>query len=184
MADEWLDVVDDANVVVGRELRSKIHRRGLLHRGIHVFLFTREDQLLVQRRSGNRDTAPLALDGSVSEHLLAGEDYAAGARRGLREELGIEGIELRPIVRFRMQYGPNDDEICQLYEGAVDPVNVRYDPTEVADIAYHTLAELTAQVRAGKENFSRWFQQLLLWYQDEPSDLHVIKLDYPKRPVR
>lgn len=184
MADEWFDVVNDANIVVGRELRSVVHRRGLKHRGIHVFLFTREGKLLIQRRTADRDMAPLALDCSVSEHVKAGEDYDHAAQRGLKEELSLAGIELRPIVQFQMRYGPTDDEISQLYEGSVDPALVRYDPGEIAEISYYTLDELMTQMSEGKDNFGRWFQQLLYWYFDQPSDLNVIKLNYPKRSVR
>ncbi len=184
MTDEWLDVVDDANVVIGTELRSIVHQRGLKHRGIHVFLFTSDGKLLVQRRSQDRATAPLALDCSVSEHVKAGENYAQAAQRGLTEELGIERVELRPIVQFQMLYGPNDDEICQLYEGSVDPVSVHYDREEIAEIDYRLPTELRAQLSEGRDIFSRWFEQLLYWYFEQPSDLNVIQLDYPKHSVR
>ena len=35
--DEIFDIVDERDVVVGREFRREIHRRGLLHRAIHIF---------------------------------------------------------------------------------------------------------------------------------------------------
>ena len=37
--DEFFDVVDKDNRVIGRERRSVVHVRGLWHRGVYVFLF-------------------------------------------------------------------------------------------------------------------------------------------------
>jgi len=53
MPDELLDVVDDADRVIGKEMRAAVHLRGLQHRG------------------RQRDNCPLVLDCSVSEHVKA-----------------------------------------------------------------------------------------------------------------
>ena len=101
MPDEWFDVVDEHDHVIDRELRSTVHHRGLWHRGAHVLLFTQDGRLLVQQRSRDRLQAPLALDCSVSEHVKAGEDYYKAAMRGLQEEMGVAGVEIHPLVKFR-----------------------------------------------------------------------------------
>jgi len=180
MPDELLDVVNEDNVVIGQEWRSIVHQRGLWHRGVDVFLFTRDGKLLVQQRSQDRDAFPAALDSSVAEHLKAGEDYLRAAVRGLKEELGVEGIELHPVVEFRMSDGHNDDEICQLYEGIVEPATVHFDRREVERIVYHALPELRALMNTGQVVFSYWFAQLLRWYLGEPSELGVLRIDQPK----
>ena len=63
--DELLDIVDDNDDVIGQELRSIIHQRGLQHRGVHVFLFTGDGKLLVQKRSKDRAASPSAWDCSI-----------------------------------------------------------------------------------------------------------------------
>ena len=88
MPDELFDVVNEEDIVIGQEMRSVVHQRGLWHRGVHVLLFTREGKLLVQQRSKDRLHAPLALDCSVSEHVKAGEDYYTAAMRGLERRNG------------------------------------------------------------------------------------------------
>lgn len=183
MADEFFDVVNEDNVVVRQELRSVVHRTGLWHRGMNIFLFTPDGKLLVQKRSKDKDTFPSALDCSVSEHVKAGEDYTETAVRGLREELGIEGIELRRLIEFSMPYGTNDNEISQMFEGIVDPSIVRFDPVEIEELSYHTLDELLAMMNARTVSFSRWFEQLILWYVGKPSDVHVRKIFNPKLHV-
>lgn len=183
MSEELFDVVNENNVVVRQEPRSVVHRTGLWHRGMNIFLFTPDGKLLVQKRSKDKDTFPSALDCSVSEHVKAGEDYTQTAVRGLQEELGITGIVLRPLIEFSMVYGTNDNEISQMFEGGVEPSVVRFDPVEIQQISYHTLAELLAMVNTRQVSFSRWFEQLLLWYLDKPSGVRVRKIFSQKAHV-
>lgn len=174
MPDEMFDIVNEEDAVIGQEMRSIVHQRGLWHRGVHVFLFTLEGKLLVQQRSKDRQHAPLALDCSVSEHVKAGEDYLTAAVRGIKEEMGVEGIAIEPLVKFKMNYGPNDNEISELYRGVVDPTNVKFDPVEVSRIDYYELAELQKLMDGGEVKFSYWFEQILHWYFDQPSALNVL----------
>jgi isopentenyl-diphosphate delta-isomerase type 1 len=175
MPDELLDVVNDDDVAIAQEMRSVVHRHGLQHRGVHVFLVNSEGQLLVQQRGRQQDTFPLALDCSVSEHVKAGEDYHQAADRGMAEELGLQGVRIRALVKFKMVYGPNDFEICRLYEGSANPIQVRFDPMEVEGIAYYHLKELEALIQSGEVAFSGWFVQLINWYSGKPSELQVLR---------
>ena len=176
MPDELLDVVSDDDVVTGRNMRSVVHQLGLQHRGVHIFLFTRDGRLLVQRRSKDRAFSPSLLDCSISEHVQAGEDYLTAAKRGMKEEMGLEEIGLRPIVTFRMNYGPNDNEISQLFQGSVDPSLVQFDPVEIEQVAYYSLAELLELMRVKEVAFCTWFVQIVRWAIGEPSRLHVLKI--------
>jgi isopentenyldiphosphate isomerase len=175
MPEEIFDVVNDADVVIGQARRSVVHQTGLQHRGIHVCLFTPGGKLLVQQRSKDRHASPSSLDCSVSEHVKAGEDYLLAAHRGLKEELGLEDVELGPIITFRMNYGPNDNEICRLFQGPlVDPLDVHFDPVEVESVDYASLNELQTLLEEGARPFSRWFQQMLLWFAGKPTELMIL----------
>lgn len=174
MPEETLDVVDEHNRVIGQERRQIVHASGLWHRGVHVFLFTPDHRLLVQRRSHAQDTYPGALDCSVSEHLRVGESYREAAIRGLLEELGLEPIHLRRLVRFKMKYGPNDNMINELYEGVSDGKRLAVDRREIAQIAYHAIPELEEMIASGQVPFSSWFVQLLRWYTGKPAAMEVL----------
>jgi len=176
MPDELFDIIDEEDNVIGQEMRSIVHQRGLWHRGVHVLLFTQEEKLLVQQRSKDRVHAPLALDCSVSEHIKAGEDYYAAALRGLNEEMGVDGIVLERLIKFKMNYGPNDNEISELYKGIVDPAVIQFDPVEIERVDYHSLDELQEMLENENHNFSYWFEQILRWYFGKTSALHVLKM--------
>ncbi|OHE87982.1 MAG: NUDIX hydrolase [Verrucomicrobia bacterium RIFCSPLOWO2_12_FULL_64_8] len=87
--EDWLDVVDEHDRVVGRAPRHEVHARGLRHRAVHVLVFNRAGDVFLQKRSMHKDTAPGAWDSSASGHVDAGEDYDGCAARELREELGV-----------------------------------------------------------------------------------------------
>ena len=174
--DELLDIVNDEDIVTDQQMRSTVHALGLQHRGAHVFLFTQDDKLLVQKRSADRIASPSALDCSVSEHVKAGESYFDAALRGLKEEMGVSGIELKPLVKFRMNYGVNDNEISTLYTGRVDPVRVKFDPVEIEEIHYYTLDELEGLRAKGEMEFCGWFLELLNWYSGKATKKMIFDL--------
>lgn len=175
MADELLDIVNDEDIVTGQEMRSTVHRLGLQHRGVHVFLFTSDRKMLVQKRSADRAASPSALDCSVSEHVKAGESYFDAAMRGMKEEMGVTEIEIKPLVTFKMNYGINDNEISRLYEGIVDPEYVEFDPVEIEEVKYYSIDEIREMMEEDRIKFCGWFIEILNWYAGNPSKLSVLK---------
>jgi isopentenyl-diphosphate delta-isomerase len=171
--DELLDIVNDEDIVIDQQMRPVVHQLGLQHRGVHVFLFTRDGKMLVQKRSADRAASPSAFDCSVSEHVKAGESYLEAAVRGMKEEMGVEGIEVKPLVKFRMNYGINDNEISTLYEGIVDPAKVKFDPVEIEVINYHSLDELREMINEGNVQFCGWFVELLNWHTGKPTKMSL-----------
>ena len=174
MAEEYFDIVNQDNIVIGQELRRIVHQTGLWHRGVHVFLFTPDRRLLVQKRSQSRDTFPGTLDCSVSEHLKPGESYLAAAVRGLREELGVDGIPLTRLVQFKMNYGPNDNEFSELFEGVFEDGPLWIDPHEVEEITFHTIPELEEMMVVGVPPIAPWFTQLIRWYTGKPANMKIL----------
>lgn len=98
---EWLEVVDENDVVVGRERRGVIHARGLMHRSAQVLVFNSNGELFLQKRSTGKDEFPGLWDSSAAGHVNPGEGYANCARRELAEELGITAPpELEQLFRI------------------------------------------------------------------------------------
>jgi 16S rRNA (adenine1518-N6/adenine1519-N6)-dimethyltransferase len=174
MAEEYFDIVNGNNEVIGQESRRIVHKTGLWHRGVHVFLFTPDCRLLVQKRSQTQDTFPGRMDCSVSEHLKVGESYFDSAVRGLQEELGIKGIALTRLAQFKMNYGPNDNEFSELFKGAFDGSSLLVDPGEVAGIEYFTISELEVMMVSEQALFAPWFIQLIRLYTNKPADMEVL----------
>ncbi len=173
MPEELLDIVNDEDMVIDRQTRTLAHRLGLQHRGAHVFLFRQDGKMLVQKRSADRAASPSMLDCSVSEHVKAGESYLDAAVRGMKEEMGVDGIEIKPLVRFRMNYGVNDNEISTLYKGIIDPDKIKFDPVEIEEVNYYSVDELQKMIKEGNVKFCGWFVELLNWYLGKPAKMSL-----------
>lgn len=95
MNDEMLEIVNDKGEVLGIELRSKIHGNpSLIHKVVHVLVINKKGEVLLQKRSMNKDVAPGRWDTSAGGHVSPGEDSTTAALRELEEELGFsEGLE-------------------------------------------------------------------------------------------
>lgn len=57
--EEFLEAVNDRGKVIGIFPRSEIHGNPtLVHRVVHVLVFNSKGELLLQKRSMNKDVAP------------------------------------------------------------------------------------------------------------------------------
>ncbi len=100
---ELFDVLSEDFETTGlvRE-RSIVHELGSWHRTAHVWVVRKKVQgfdVLLQKRSRDKDSYPGCYDISSAGHIRAGDDYLESAVRELKEELGIEAKpqELRMI---------------------------------------------------------------------------------------
>ncbi len=146
---------------LGLRPRHEVHRLGLWHKSAQVFVFDPSGLLLIQRRAPDKDLYADLWDYSVGEHLKPGEEFQAGALRGLREELGIAEVSgLQPLGGLRWVEiegaGYTDREIQQAFRCEYDG-DLRVDPVEVAEVRYISIAELQAWMTAAPEDFTPWF---------------------------
>lgn len=152
--DEVFDVVDELDQVVGREFRREIHRRGLLHRAIHIFWLRADGMLCLQRRSYAKDNCPGLLSSSCAGHVDAGEDYRTAAVRELHEELGI-GVSAAELVEI--DYAPwhpdLGNEFVRSYVLRGDH-STRLARFEVDAIVWRTPVEAEAWSRSDASSFA------------------------------
>lgn len=89
---EWLDIVDETGAPTGEIIeRQKAHEEGIRHRTSHVWILRMSGgrlQILLQKRSKEKDSYPGCYDISSAGHIPAGVDFIPSALRELKEELG------------------------------------------------------------------------------------------------
>jgi len=162
--DEWFDVVDERDHVIGRQRRKDVHRLGLRHRAVHVFVRRSDGRLLIHKRSALKEEFPGVWTSSASGHVSAGEAYAAAAHRELTEELGITA-ELQRCCRFHACTATSM-EFTELFEcrwdGELSP-----DPHEIQAIDWVDTQELPDQIRDTPEHYSPVFRLLFGWYDQQ-----------------
>jgi len=89
--DELIDIVDEHGNYTGKTcLKSEAHKYGYFHPTIHVWLYTSDKQILLQKRALTKKVFPGMWDISVAGHIAAGEDVKIGAIREVKEEIGFD----------------------------------------------------------------------------------------------
>ncbi|MGL4368965.1 MAG: NUDIX hydrolase [Spirochaetota bacterium] len=94
MSGEMIEQWDwDAGVPSGMPvLRSKAHREGIPHEGVHLWIvavFSGEKYLLFQRRAPDKEYYPGYLDITVGGHVVFGQTEGK-IQKEAREELGLD----------------------------------------------------------------------------------------------
>lgn len=90
MQEEILEVVNETGETIRTLPRSEIHGNpSLIHKVVHVLVFNESGELLLQKRSMNKDVAAGKWDTSVGGHVNAGESLDEAVKRETAEELGI-----------------------------------------------------------------------------------------------
>jgi len=145
---EELDVVDAHDEIVGKASRDEVHKKGLLHRIVFVFLFDPEGRLYMQKRVASKDMYPNCWEGSLSGHVLSGETYKETAERELHEELGacVSGRHLREIIRFGNHDG-NERVLVTLFAVKDFKEDITIDNEEVEKGEFWTVKKLEAELK-------------------------------------
>ena len=156
---EVFDVVDENDRVVGAEPRGIVHVNNLLHRAVHVLIFNRAGDLLLQKRSIWKDRNPGRWDSSAAGHVDSGETYEESARRELDEELGIEAPPLEPVGKLT-PCEQNGWEFIEVFRGVHEgPFSTA--PLEVETAAFFSRADVLAWAARSPRDFSTVFLQCL-----------------------
>jgi isopentenyl-diphosphate delta-isomerase len=142
--------------------KLEVHRRGLRHPAISVFVMD-GPRTLIQRRALGKYHTPGLWANAVCTHPHWGEDMAAAAARRLREELGIEGLALVPRhrVEYRAEVGGGlvEHELVSLFAAEARPgLRLAPDPAEVMDVRWIALDALRGEIAARPAAFTPWLR--------------------------
>ena len=91
---EMFDIIDENGVPTGViKERGIVHREGALHATSHIWIARKNEKsgydILLQKRSADKDSHPGCYDISSAGHICAGDEPLISALRELSEELGI-----------------------------------------------------------------------------------------------
>ena len=165
---ERIDICDERGNPTGETVDRKIaHRDGILHRTAHVWIVRRrggEWEILLQKRSMEKDSFPGLYDTSSAGHIPAGSEPVASALRELGEELGIEASPdaLIPAGTFRIRYEDffhgapfrdNEFTFVYVYREPVDADSLVLQESEVDEVRWFGLNEVREEIRHSRERF-------------------------------
>ena len=165
---EYLDIVDENGEPIGKTVSRDIaHRDGILHRTAHVWVVRPSGNgydILLQKRSMEKDSFPGLYDTSSAGHIPAGEEPLPSALRELREELGIHAApeQLHYAGTFRIQYEKEfhgrpfrDNEVTTVfvYSGPFEISSLVLQESEVDEVCWFDLDAVWEEIQYSRERF-------------------------------
>ena len=165
---EILDICDENGFPTGETIsREAAHRDGILHRTAHVWIVRKTVSgydILLQKRSMEKESFPGLYDTSSAGHIPAGEEPVPSALRELKEELGIaaQARDLAFAGTFRIQYEKEfhgnlfrDNEVTSVYvyRKPVDIGSLRLQAGEVDEVQWFDLNEVCTEIQTCRERF-------------------------------
>ena len=161
---ELFDICDEEGEPTGQSReRSVVHRYGTPHRTAHVWI-TRKNpdgsvEILLQKRSADKDSFPGCYDISSAGHIPAGCDVKESALRELSEELGIkaEPEDLEYVGKVKTEFHGEfhgrpfhnvEISTVYLYQKPVEESELTLQTSEVESVCWMELQEC---IRAVKE---------------------------------
>lgn len=152
---ELFIVVDrDDNILNYRTRYECHHDKTLIHRAIGIIITNDKGEILVQKRSKQKDLHPGKYTISVSGHVTKGQTYEEAAMREMEEEVGIQ----TPITfakKFIME-SPEETEMDTIYTAHFNgPFSLSHDEVE-------TLTFVSREkIKAMREQFTPFAWQCL-----------------------
>lgn len=139
-----------------------VHRLGLKHPAVSVFLMA-GSQTLLQRRALGKYHTPGLWANSCCTHPLWQESTRDCAIRRLREELGLESID--PVSVGQVEYradvggGMTEHEEVEIFRADISAdLTIRPNPAEVMEVRWVELAELASLIAAAPDSYTPWLR--------------------------
>lgn len=161
MDEEWFPLVDEAGNIIGRATRRECHNGSKrLHPVVHLHIYNKEGDLLLQKRSQTKDIQPGKWDTAVGGHVDYGESIEEALRREAREELGIKSFEAELMARYVFESDIEKELVHTyrtIYEG---PFTLNKE--ELDDARFWRIDEIKSQLGKGifTPNFEREYNRL------------------------
>jgi isopentenyl-diphosphate delta-isomerase len=149
--DEYLDLVDENDNVIGRKRRSEVYAKKLSNfRVVNVFVVNAKGEIWIPRRTADKRVYPLCLDMSMGGHVESGETYEQTLKREMQEELNIDtdGIQINLLGHLT----PHEHDVSaymNVYEIKMDEAP-DYNKNDFIEYFWLTPASILEKVNKGE----------------------------------
>ncbi len=173
---ELIDIVDHNDHVIGKATRGEIHQQELMHRSIHIIVLDGADNVLLQKRSMQKDQCAGMWDTSCAGHVDSGHSYAETAPRELYEELGLvidNNCDASLLELFKMHpTKDNGQEFALVYslehQGPFTPAD-----DEIDELRWYSYSEVDAwlekmrHVELDQQNLTSGFMEIWRRFREQ-----------------
>lgn len=164
MDNEWQDIVDDNDVVVGKDTRNNIWDKGMESRVrvVNLFVVDGDKSILMPVRSKTKKKWPLCYDFACGENVQSGETYEQAIVRGIKEELGLNNLVPVEISYLK----PKDGAPCFTKNYKIEVDRENFNPVlnsdEVDHFEWKTIDEVRTMLQETDANFKRGYKDVFI----------------------
>jgi isopentenyl-diphosphate delta-isomerase len=142
--------------------KLEVHRRGLKHKAISIFVFC-GGKLLIQQRASNKYHSPELWANSCCSHPNWGENSEDCSNRRIFEELGLKNLELRFIdqIEYKANVGSEliEHEVVDCFSALCQTTpKIKMNPEEVKNYAWADIEQLRQDVKQSPTKYTQWFK--------------------------
>ena len=146
---EYLDIVNEHDVIIGRANKMEVYEKKLRHRIAHILVFNKKGELALQMRGQGVHFAPGHWSTTAAGHVSSGESYEQAAIRESQEEIGvtfpIKHLAIDHYLDQSRQVPKILGTFTALFEGPFYP-----DPDPVVEVRYFSLEVIKKMIAAGE----------------------------------
>lgn len=155
---EIFDLVDRNDNVIGKATRDECHSDpNKIHRTVHFTLVDRKNnKVFLTQRSFSKQTDPGKLC-FLGEHMLSGETYDEGVKRGAKEELGLDISKFKEVSHNIFTF-PNQTEFVRFFLIDWNGEDIKYDEHEIVSTKWLDLKTLIKQKNEYSDMTRFWIE--------------------------
>ncbi|RKX59078.1 MAG: NUDIX hydrolase [Thermodesulfobacteriota bacterium] len=155
---EYLEIIDENCNPIGILSRAEIHQKDFFHKSVHIFIFNKQGEIYLQKKSKIMDENPGLWSSSASGHVAVGETFLIAAQRELKEELSIK-VKLEEVLRIK----PTEEGLKKcivLFKGITGKIP-KPNPIEIEEGRFFSIEEVNKLIQQKPEIFTPTFK--ILW---------------------
>lgn len=168
MREEQVILVDENDNLIGLMEKMEAHEKALLHRAFSVFIFNKNNELMLQQRASHKYHSPGLWTNTCCSHQRFGETNLQAGTRRLQEEMGFvtELVEKTSFIyKAPFDNGLTEHELDHIMVGYFENEPI-INLSEVGDWKWMPLEDVKRDIKDKPELYTAWFKIIFEKFYD------------------
>ncbi len=164
---EMFNILDETGKTIGRASREECHNNSfLLHGVIHVLVFNNAGDVLLQKRSINKEIQPEKWDTSVGGHIKCRETLEEALHRETEEEIGISNVVFEKLYDYIMVSDVEREFVTTFRCFWDGPIS--FQKSEIEKVKFFSTDEIESNIGNGlfTPNFEEEWEYYKKWLEE------------------
>ncbi|WP_452223130.1 isopentenyl-diphosphate Delta-isomerase [Lacinutrix chionoecetis] len=160
MAEEEVILVNKNDEQIGLMPKMEAHEKGVLHRAFSVFVFNKDNELMLQQRALSKYHSPGLWTNTCCSHQREGESNLEAGKRRLQEEMGfVTNLEEKTSFIYKAPFdnGLTEHELDHIMVGYYNSLP-EINREEVEAWKWMSLEAVKTDINKQPELYTAWFK--------------------------